>query len=635
MRWLLINPIKSAGWGGMEGWMLRLASELAAQGEECAIAGRIRSPWPARCARAGIEFEPLCFGGDAAPWAWLSLARIMRRRRPDVVIVKGFRQARWARLTAPSAAIAVKLPAGGELRDTLADRWTVRSVVDRILTDCHATRAELLRRRWLRPARVVVAYNGVTPISHWPDEALRRRARTVLLGNRSDVGPIAVVVGRLDAAKRVDDVLGAFAAVGADVAARLVVIGDGPDRERIQALVRSFGVQERVELLGWRDDAAELMWGADLLIHASEREGLSNAILEAMAAGLPVVATKSGGTAEAVEDGLTGRLVDCGDRAAMAAAIGELLRDRALASRLGAAGAARVRERFTVPGMVRAIRCAMGEVVALRRRLVRRPVQRPDRSALVEAVPGAGGWLPADGRQEEWNLVKATRRVMVHRRSGGEGTELYAKSFLAVRWRDRVGSWVRRPRAWANYRTAQRLALRGFETVPHLAATWRRGAGGGIESVLLTCAVPNTVRMDVWVRSILAEPRMRRHVAVAAGRWLAALHENWVIPHDLKASNILVRTAPPLDFVLLDLDNCTTARPPLHRDIVRNFAQFRRSFEQDLGFDEWRRFCAAYACARGWSVVRLRRLLLRVERRARRRGMRDCTAVAGSSPTTA
>ncbi len=625
MRWLFINPIKASGWGGMEGWMLRLAGELVRSGDDCAVAGRAESPWPVCCAGTGIAFERLRFGGDLAPWTWIGLAKIVRRRRPGVIVAKGFRQARWARLAAPSAAIAVKLPAGVELGDSLADRATAIAVVDRLLTDCRATRDELLRRPWLRPARVVVAYNGVAPISSWPDESLRCRARAELLSGRPDDGPVVLMAGRLDPAKRVDDALAAFAEASRGRRARLVVLGDGPARGALEAMATSLGLHDDVRWLGWRDDAASLMWGADVFLHASEREGLSNAILEAMAAGLPVVATRAGGTAEAVEDGVTGRLVACGDRMALSAALAELMRDPALVRRLGAAGAARVRERFTVSAMARAIREAMSEVVELRRRLVQRPVLAARGDRRVEATAGLADELPDREPGAGWQCVKATARVTVHRRQRPGATDLYAKRFLAVRWRDRVVSWFRRPRAWANYRVAQRLGLRGFETVPHEAAAWRRAPGGGIESVLLTSAVEGAVPLDVWVRSIRTDPTVLRRAVAMAARWLAAAHENWVIPHDLKASNLLVRPAAPEDLILLDLDNCTTGRPALMRDVVRNFAQFRRSFENDLGFAEWRRFCAAYGAARGWTAERLRRLLARVERRARRRGMRDCS----------
>ncbi len=628
MRWLFINPIKASGWGGMEGWMLRLAGELVRCGDVCAVAAREESPWPVRCAGTGITVERLRFGGDLAPWTWCELARIVRRYRPDVIIAKGFRQARWARLTSPHAALAVKLPAGVELGDSLVDRLTAMAVVDRLLTDCRATRDELLRRPWLRPARVVVAYNGVVPVSSWPDESLRRRARAQLLAGGSDEGPVVVMAGRLDPAKRVDDALVAFAEASRGTRARLVVMGDGPARDALEAMAVSLGLRDIVRWLGWREDAAWLMWGADLFLHASEREGLSNAILEAMAAGLPVVATRAGGTAEAVEDGVTGRLVACGDRVSLAAAMGELLRDSARARRFGAAGAARVRERFTVPAMARAIRSAMSEVIELRRRLAQRPVLAESGARRVEAAAGLAEELPDREPGAAWQCVKATARVTVHRRERSAATALYAKRFLALRWRDRVVSWFRRPRAWANYRIAQRLALRGFDTVPHWAAVWWRAPGGGIESVLLTSAVEGAASLDVWVRSIRQDPVVLRRAVAMAGRWLATAHDNWVIPHDLKASNLLVRPDMPTDLILLDLDNCTIGRPALMRDIVRNFAQFRRSFENDLGFAEWRRFCAAYGRARGWTAERLRRLLATVEHRAQRRGMRDCSPAA-------
>jgi len=273
--------------------------------------------------------------------------------------------------------------------------------------------------------------------------------------------------------------------------------------------------------------------------------------------------------------------------------------------------------------MAQTIRRAMAEVVELRRRLRQRPVRTARGECCVEAEDGLAERLSAAGASG-WSCVKTTERVSVHRRERPGEPDVYRKRFLAVRWRDRLTLWFRRPRAWANYRVAQRLALRGFATVPHGAAMWRGAPGGGIESTLLTTAVEGAVPLDRWVRTLSGSASAVRRAAAMAGRWLAAAHENWVIPHDLKASNLLVRPAAADDLILLDLDNCAARRPVLTRDIVRNFAQFRRSFEHDLGFAEWLRFCVAYGRARGWSTARLRHVLAKVERRARRRGMRNC-----------
>ena len=126
---------------------------------------------------------------------------------------------------------------------------------------------------------------------------------------------------------------------------------------------RALDLANAVRFLGRVDDVAELLAAADVVVMPSRQEGLGVAALEAMAAAVPVIASRVGGLPEAVRDGETGLLVAADDPTALAAAIARLAADRALATGLGAAGAARVRQRFTMTGMADA-------TLALYRRLV-------------------------------------------------------------------------------------------------------------------------------------------------------------------------------------------------------------------------------------------------------------------------
>ena len=124
-----------------------------------------------------------------------------------------------------------------------------------------------------------------------------------------------------------------------------------------------------VHFTGQRADVARLLGALDIFVLPSLREALPIAVMEAMAMGLPVVATRVGGIPEVVEDGMTGCLVPPGDEAALAAALGRLVADPALAARLGAAGRARVQAQFTVEQMVRRVEHLYDE---LARRKIRR-----------------------------------------------------------------------------------------------------------------------------------------------------------------------------------------------------------------------------------------------------------------------
>lgn len=157
--------------------------------------------------------------------------------------------------------------------------------------------------------------------------------------------PLVMAVGRLVPVKGFD-VLAQAAARLTTPGARVLVIGDGPELERLRAC-------RALELLGSREDAGPMLAAADVVVSASRSEGFPQTLLQAMAAGLPVVATDVGGTSEVVARDETGLLVPPEDPQALAQALDRVLEDRALAARLGTAGRARVvREGFTREAMI-------------------------------------------------------------------------------------------------------------------------------------------------------------------------------------------------------------------------------------------------------------------------------------------
>ena len=162
-----------------------------------------------------------------------------------------------------------------------------------------------------------------------------------------------VTVGRLQAPKDAITLVRALAAVHGSPF-ETVVVGDGPDRPAVEEEVRRLGLERAVELVGERDDVPELLATADLFVLSSRSEGLPLSILEAMAAGLPVVASRVGGIPEVVVDGETGLLVPPGDPQRLADAVERLLADPSLRRRLGEAGRRRVAEHFDLASVQRA-----------------------------------------------------------------------------------------------------------------------------------------------------------------------------------------------------------------------------------------------------------------------------------------
>jgi glycosyltransferase involved in cell wall biosynthesis len=212
----------------------------------------------------------------------------------------------------------------------------------------HDLRSHLLREGM--PSRMRVVWNGIEP-GEGPSPPARQAARAELGVDAEAL--VVASVARLDTVKDLATLIRAVAIARTTVPAlRLVLIGDGAERAQLEGVARLENVSDAVHFMGHRDDSRTLLAGADVYANSSTSEGISLTILEAMAAALPVVATRVGGTPEVVLDGQTGRLVDARDPAALAAAFVEFSRDRAAASAMGEAGRHRVWQHFTIDRMV-------------------------------------------------------------------------------------------------------------------------------------------------------------------------------------------------------------------------------------------------------------------------------------------
>jgi glycosyltransferase involved in cell wall biosynthesis len=165
--------------------------------------------------------------------------------------------------------------------------------------------------------------------------------------------PVAISVARLSPEKDFSTLLRAVAlAVPHVPGLRLKIVGDGVERPALDRLTRDLNIHGHVQFLGERNDVPQLLRQAGLFVSSSRTEGVSLTLLEAMAVGLPVLATRVGGNPEVVDDGVTGRLVPPQDHRALSAALVALCRDSELRSTMGALARTRVAELFDVRRIV-------------------------------------------------------------------------------------------------------------------------------------------------------------------------------------------------------------------------------------------------------------------------------------------
>lgn len=220
---------------------------------------------------------------------------------------------------------------------------------DKIITVSDALKQELMEMEGLPAKQITTIYNGIETdrfnTGMVDIKAVRRRL------NIPELGQVVGTVARLAPQKGVSYFLKA-ASLLKDYQVNFLVVGDGPLANELKQEACELGLQGRVIFAGQRDNIAEIMAVLDIFVLPSVTEGLPLTILEAMAAGKPVVATRVGGVPEAVVEGKTGLLVAPKDPEALAVALAELIGQRDRLQRLGSNGQKYVMEKFTVQNMV-------------------------------------------------------------------------------------------------------------------------------------------------------------------------------------------------------------------------------------------------------------------------------------------
>ena len=346
LRLLLLTPIGGDNWGGVERWMVDLADHAIHRGHSVVAAGKPGTRWLETCVERGYPTTELGMRGNFHPRDLLALRRLYRRHGVDVVVVKllqCIRTAWAARLLVRSPKPAIFCHAGDVMmKRTARARYAYGHMVDGYVTPAEYCRRELLAYGYFGPDRIRTIPNAVRIPPDDPEAAERIRAEFGLADAQ-----VMVVTSRLHEMKGHRFLLEALNDLRGDFPrARLLIVGEGTERPRLEERVESLSLGDIVTFTGFRTDVLDILRAADLFVLPSLLEGLPYTGLEAMASGLPVVATSVDGLPEAVLDGETGLLVPPSDAGALRDALARLLSDAALADRLGSGGRERGRDHF-------------------------------------------------------------------------------------------------------------------------------------------------------------------------------------------------------------------------------------------------------------------------------------------------
>lgn len=362
---LIAHVIHRLNVGGLENGLVNLINHLPAERYRHAIICLTDySDFRSRIRRPDVEVYALDKRPGKALGVYPRLWRLLRQLRPQIVHTRNL-----ATLDCQFAAAVAGIPHrvhgehGWDIYDLHGDstkyRWLRRAAIP--FVDLFVPMSKDLAR-WLEtgvrvPARKIVQlYNGVDTTRFTP----RNGARQLDLGD-VPLPDDAFVIGsvmRLEPVKSPQTLVQAFARLVHSVPEhsrrlRLLVVGDGGERAALERLAADERVGQHVLFVGQRDDIAYLLQAMDLFVLTSLNEGISNTILEAMATGLPVVATDVGGNRELVSPGTTGTLCAPGDSDALALAMRDYLADTARARRHGEAARQKAERSFSLTAMVK------------------------------------------------------------------------------------------------------------------------------------------------------------------------------------------------------------------------------------------------------------------------------------------
>lgn len=365
-RPLIVHVVFRFDTGGLENGIVNLINHMPAGAYRHAIVALTDvTDFRFRIERSDVEFIALDKPAGHAVWLYPRLFRLFRALKPAIVHSRNLAA---LEVLVPAWAAGVPVRIHGEHGRDVGDvdgrhrgyqwlRRVYRPFVSHYLALSCDLASYLSGKVRVPPGRITQVYNGVDVERFRPAVAPAEPIRGCPF--RAPEHWIVGTVGRMQSIKDQPTLARAFVralALAPTLASRLrlVMVGEGPLRAEAMAVLDAAGVAGLAWLPGERTDVAEIMRGLACFVLPSLAEGVSNTILEAMASGLPVIATNVGGNAELVVAGRTGELVAPADPEAMAQSLVRLATDPGLAAAMGRAGRAEVQARFSLDAMVAA-----------------------------------------------------------------------------------------------------------------------------------------------------------------------------------------------------------------------------------------------------------------------------------------
>lgn len=357
----LLHLQKATGYAGSEGFLVNLGRGLSRRGWNCRIAVLEEQTRPVpelrnSLSEAGWTVDTITMNRAITPSAIRSFRGIVRQFEPDLInthLIHGDLVGALA-----TAGIDIPLVSTKHNDDQFKHRLGYAGFAgmlnypfDHLVTISDHLRDFYRNRLGITNRPITRIHYGLDPDRFLPDQTKPSDTDVPAVLRNDDVLTVGMVA-RLREQKGHDVLLDAFANLAAGPECHLVLVGDGPLKDELSRQVEELGLRETVHFLGYRSDVPRLLSHLDVFVHPSRWEGFGLVFLEAMATGLPIVATTVSAIPEIVRDGKTGLLVEPDNPRALTAALETLLTSRETRDRMGEAGRKRLESDFSVERMI-------------------------------------------------------------------------------------------------------------------------------------------------------------------------------------------------------------------------------------------------------------------------------------------